>query len=72
MFYIGLFFTRATLQECCRRAIFDCDELRRIERSDRQDSVETREELLTVLSTPAVPLHNNASELGARVSAAPT
>lgn len=28
-----------------------------------------REELLTVLSDPAVPLHNNASELGARVSA---
>ena len=28
-----------------------------------------REELLTVLSEPAVPLHNNASELGARVSA---
>ena len=28
-----------------------------------------REELLTVLSYPSVPLHNNASELGARVSA---
>ena len=28
-----------------------------------------QEELLTVLSNPAVPLHNNASELGARVSA---
>jgi len=28
-----------------------------------------REELLTVLSEPTVPLHNNASELGARVSA---
>lgn len=28
-----------------------------------------REELLTVLSEPSVPLHNNASELGARVSA---
>jgi Transposase IS66 family len=28
-----------------------------------------REELLTVLSDPSVPLHNNASELGARVSA---
>lgn len=28
-----------------------------------------RDELLTVLSEPAVPLHNNASELGARVSA---
>jgi hypothetical protein len=28
-----------------------------------------KEELLTVLSIPAVPLHNNASELGARVSA---
>jgi len=28
-----------------------------------------REELLTVLNEPAVPLHNNASELGARVSA---
>lgn len=28
-----------------------------------------REELLTVLSEPRVPLHNNASELGARVSA---
>lgn len=28
-----------------------------------------REQLLTVLSVPAVPLHNNASELGARVSA---
>ena len=28
-----------------------------------------REELLTVLSHPSVPLHNNASELGARVSA---
>ena len=27
------------------------------------------EELLTVLSTPAVPFQNNASELGARVSA---
>jgi len=28
-----------------------------------------KEQLLTVLSHPAVPLHNNASELGARVSA---
>ena len=28
-----------------------------------------KEELLTVLSHPSVPLHNNASELGARVSA---
>jgi hypothetical protein len=28
-----------------------------------------KEELLTVLSHPGVPLHNNASELGARVSA---
>ena len=28
-----------------------------------------RDELLTVLSEPSVPLHNNASELGARVSA---
>ena len=28
-----------------------------------------RDELLTVLSEPCVPLHNNASELGARVSA---
>ena len=28
-----------------------------------------KEELLTVLSEPSVPLHNNASELGARVSA---
>jgi len=28
-----------------------------------------RDELLTVLSEPTVPLHNNASELGARVSA---
>ena len=28
-----------------------------------------RDELLTVLSEPLVPLHNNASELGARVSA---
>ena len=28
-----------------------------------------RDELLTVLSDPSVPLHNNASELGARVSA---
>jgi hypothetical protein len=28
-----------------------------------------KEELLTVLSVPEVPLHNNASELGARVSA---
>jgi len=28
-----------------------------------------REELLTVLAEPTVPLHNNASELGARVSA---
>ena len=28
-----------------------------------------KEELLTVLSVPKVPLHNNASELGARVSA---
>lgn len=28
-----------------------------------------REELLTVLEEPTVPLHNNASELGARVSA---
>ncbi|MCA9215841.1 MAG: hypothetical protein KDB27_22400 [Planctomycetales bacterium] len=28
-----------------------------------------REELLTVLSNPAIPLHNNTSELGARVSA---
>jgi hypothetical protein len=28
-----------------------------------------RDELLTVLAEPAVPLHNNASELGARVSA---
>ena len=28
-----------------------------------------RDQLLTVLSEPAVPLHNNASELGARVSA---
>lgn len=28
-----------------------------------------REELLTVLDEPSVPLHNNASELGARVSA---
>jgi len=28
-----------------------------------------RDELLTVLSAPAVPLHNNASELQARVSA---
>jgi Transposase IS66 family len=28
-----------------------------------------REDLLTVLSEPSVPLHNNASELGARVSA---
>jgi hypothetical protein len=28
-----------------------------------------RDELMTVLSEPAVPLHNNASELGARVSA---
>ncbi|MFW6106935.1 MAG: IS66 family transposase [bacterium] len=28
-----------------------------------------RKELLTVLSEPTVPLHNNASELGARVSA---
>ena len=28
-----------------------------------------REELLTVLSHPSAPLHNNASELGARVSA---
>ena len=28
-----------------------------------------RNELLTVLSEPTVPLHNNASELGARVSA---
>ena len=28
-----------------------------------------REELLTVLSEPSVPIHNNASELGARVSA---
>ena len=27
------------------------------------------DELLTVLSEPTVPLHNNASELGARVSA---
>ena len=27
------------------------------------------DELLTVLSEPSVPLHNNASELGARVSA---
>ena len=28
-----------------------------------------KDELLTVLSVPEVPLHNNASELGARVSA---
>jgi len=28
-----------------------------------------KDELLTVLSRPEVPLHNNASELGARVSA---
>jgi hypothetical protein len=28
-----------------------------------------RDELLTVLSDPKIPLHNNASELGARVSA---
>lgn len=28
-----------------------------------------RDELLTVLADPALPLHNNASELGARVSA---
>ena len=28
-----------------------------------------RDELLTILSEPSVPLHNNASELGARVSA---
>ena len=28
-----------------------------------------QDELLTVLSVPEVPLHNNASELGARVSA---
>ncbi len=28
-----------------------------------------RDELLTVLSEPSIPLHNNASELGARVSA---
>ncbi len=28
-----------------------------------------RDELLTVLSVPSIPLHNNASELGARVSA---
>ena len=28
-----------------------------------------RDELLTVLSVPGVPLHNNASELQARVSA---
>jgi len=32
-------------------------------------TVPKREELLTVLSHPSVPLHNNASELGARVSA---
>ena len=28
-----------------------------------------KDELLTVLSSPVVPLHNNESELGARVSA---
>lgn len=32
-------------------------------------TVAKKDELLTVLSVPEVPLHNNASELGARVSA---
>ena len=37
---------------------------------DRIEKTEAkRNELLTVLSEPTVPLHNNASELGARVSA---
>jgi hypothetical protein len=37
---------------------------------DRISKTESkREELLTVLKDPSVPLHNNASELGARVSA---
>ncbi len=37
---------------------------------DRIEKTEAKQiELLTVLSEPTVPLHNNASELGARVSA---
>jgi len=32
-------------------------------------TAEKKEELLTILAAPNVPLHNNASELQARVSA---
>jgi hypothetical protein len=48
----------------------------RLERATRLGTIESRkhrqskpDELLTVLSEPSVPLHNNASELAARVSA---
>ncbi len=38
-------------------------------RTSIEQAAAKKGELLTVLTTPEVPLHNNASELGARVSA---